>query len=215
MLPGALSWERLQIPNKNIFREWNIVVLGEKKSNFILYLSIIILKLWGRLGTATKFVYIYPEHSSVTSTCFWNPSSPLCTCTWPMTHDKSTTPPPPVILLLSTLLPRSKMPLLLLSFKHFTPNIDNFDPIQNWHFAPIFLRLWVVWGPLILGRKLLGKWGLIIYLLFKKYIYIWFSFLRTGIGSESCPFLKKVLKLAVTKREEHPLFFQLFMKDFF
>ena len=38
---------------------------------------------------------------------------------------------------------------------------------------------------------------------------------RTGIGSEFCPFKKKVLKLAVTKHEEQPLFFQLFIRDFF
>ena len=44
---------------------------------------------------------------------------------------------------------------------------------------------------------------------------MWVSFLRTGIGPELYPFLKKVWKLAVTKREEQPMFFQLFMRDLF
>ena len=44
---------------------------------------------------------------------------------------------------------------------------------------------------------------------------IWVSFLRTGHGPELCPFKKKVWKLAVTKHEEQPLFFQLFMRDLF
>ena len=43
-----------------------------------------------------------------------------------------------VILLLFTLLPRSKMTLLPLDFEHFSPNIDNFAPIQKGHFAPYF-----------------------------------------------------------------------------
>ena len=43
-----------------------------------------------------------------------------------------------VILLLFTLLPRSKTTLLPLDLEQFSPNIDNFAPIQKGHFAPYF-----------------------------------------------------------------------------
>ena len=38
---------------------------------------------------------------------------------------------PTLILLLFTLFPRSKTTLLPLDFEHFSPNIDNFAPIQK------------------------------------------------------------------------------------
>ena len=41
-----------------------------------------------------------------------------------------------LVLLLFTLLPRLKMTLLPLDFDHFTPNIDNFTPIQKGYLPP-------------------------------------------------------------------------------
>ena len=57
-----------------------------------------------------------------------------------------------VILLLFTLLPRSKTTLLPLDFEHFSPNIDNFAPIQKGHFALYFIIFFGGWG---LALKLL------------------------------------------------------------
>ena len=61
---------------------------------------------------------------------------------------------------------------------------------------------------------LLFSFSLNLYFSYFFFLSIWVSFLRTGIGSELCPLKKKVLRLAVTKRKEQPLFFQLFMTDF-
>jgi hypothetical protein len=77
-----------------------------------------------------KYIYIYSIPFSCNS--FQGLSLAL------RSHDQIPASYWAIILLLFTLFPRSKTTHLPLDFEHFTPNIDNFAPIQKGHFALYF-----------------------------------------------------------------------------
>ena len=111
-----------------------------------------------------------------------------------------------IILLLFTLLPRSKTTLLPPDFEHFSPNIDNFAPIQKGQFALYFIIFFFFWGGAGTGIKMVIK--------LKVHCFFFGTFFQTFIFKKVVPSYFQNLSTLFEARNATFFFFFLYYSIF-